>query len=77
MQRLLDSAFQNKAREDMRGSVHQTLAEKDFRAQLEASLSAVFHKKIRASRGGQEKYERKNSERTKVVNPTPCGHSIG
>jgi hypothetical protein len=36
-----------------------------------------FHKKIRASGGGQEKYERIDSERTKAINPTPCGASIG
>jgi hypothetical protein len=36
-----------------------------------------FHKKIRASGGGQEKSERMNSERTKAVNATPCGPSIG
>jgi hypothetical protein len=36
-----------------------------------------FHKKIRVSGGDQEKSERMNSERTKGVNPTPCGCLIG
>jgi hypothetical protein len=39
--------------------------------------SANFHKKIRASRGKQEKSQRKNSERTRSVNATSCGRSIG
>ena len=39
--------------------------------------ASIFHKKFRASRGGQEKSERKNSERTRDVNPTYCGPRIG
>jgi len=33
-----------------------------------------FHKKIRATGGGQVKCERKNSERTKGINAIACGH---
>jgi hypothetical protein len=40
-------------------------------------INRNFHKKIRVSGGDQEKYERMNSERTKAVNPTPCGCLIG
>src|SRR5579859_1033581 len=36
-----------------------------------------FHKKMRVSRGGQEKYERKNSERTKCVNAISWGDLAG
>jgi hypothetical protein len=36
-----------------------------------------FHKKIRVNGGDQEKSERMNSERTKAINPTPCGCLIG
>jgi hypothetical protein len=33
----------------------------------------IFHKKIRTSRGGQEKSKRKNSEGTTGVNAIPSG----
>ena len=42
-----------------------------------SGLFSNFHKKIRVSGGDQEKSERMNSERTKAVNPTPCGRLIG
>jgi len=38
---------------------------------------ANFHKKIRARSRGQEKSERKNSERTASINAIPCGRLIG
>jgi len=59
------------------GSIIDSVAASPGYGQALDNPWVIFHRKIRASGGDQEKSERNNSERTKAINPTPCGRSIG